>query len=53
MSRVLGWEGEDSRTLGVFYREVVQVVLIFGSETWVMSPRIRKNLGRFHHWVIR
>ena len=36
--RVLGWEGEDARKPGTFYREVVQAVLLFGLEMWVISP---------------
>ena len=30
---------------------VVQATLLFGAETWVMSPRIGNNLYRFHHRV--
>ena len=50
--RVLGREGADDRTLGTFYMVVVQVVLIFVSETWVMYPCIRRTLVGFHHRVI-
>ena len=50
--RVLGWEGADSRTLGTFYREVVQAALLFGSETWVISQNIARMLGGFNHRVI-
>ena len=32
--------------------EVVQEVLLFGSETWVMSPHIGRMLGGFYHRVI-
>ena len=39
-SFLLGWEGADTRTSGRFYMEVVQCVLIFGSESWVRMPRI-------------
>ena len=42
--RVLGREGADDRTLGTFYMVVVQVVLIFVSETWVMYPCIMLNI---------
>ena len=31
----------------------VQEVLLYGSETWVMSPRIGSTLVRFHHRVAR
>ena len=28
---------------------VVQAVLLFGSETWVWTPRLKKSLEGFHH----
>ena len=30
---------------------VVQVVLLFGSKTWILIPRLEKSLEGFHHWV--
>ena len=38
---------------GIFYLMVVQVVLLFGSETWVISPHIRRVMGCFHQQVLR
>ena len=38
--KLLGREGEDRRTAGRFYVAVVRSVLLFGSETWVMTPRL-------------
>ena len=32
---------------------VVQAVLMFGSETWVLTPRLDKPLEGFHHRVVR
>ena len=37
LSRVLGREREDAQTKGLFYVVVVQVVLMYGLETWVIS----------------
>ena len=31
---------------------VVQVVLLFGSETWVLTPRLEKSLEGFHHRAV-
>ena len=28
---------------------VVQAVLLFGSKTWVLTPRLDKSLEEFHH----
>ena len=53
LSQILGWEGEDPQTSGTFYKVVVQATLLFGVETWVLSHRIRKTHGRFHHRVAR
>ena len=30
---------------------VVKAVLLYGSETWAMTPRIGRFLGGFHHRV--
>ena len=38
-------------TNGTLYKMVVQATLLFGAETWVMSPRIGNNIYRFHHRV--
>ena len=32
---------------------VVQQILLYGSESWVLTPRIIKALEGFHHRVIR
>ena len=32
---------------------VVQVVLLFRSETWVLTPRLEKSLEGFHHRAAR
>ena len=47
--KILGREGEDRRMEGRFYVTVVQAVLLFGSETWFLIPRLDKYLEGFHH----
>ena len=42
--KLCGREGDDRRTAMIFYLEVVQEVLIFGSDTWVMTPCLEKAL---------
>ena len=32
---------------------MVQAVLIFGSGTWVLTPRFEKSLEGFHHRMVR
>ena len=51
--QILGREGEDRIMAGIFYVWVVKVVLMFGSDTWVMTPHLEKSLEIFHHRVVR
>ena len=44
-------EGLDDRTLRRIYVVVVQLILLYGSETWVMTPYIGRIWGIFHHRV--
>ena len=53
LSRILGGEGADARTLGRFYMETVQTTLLFGSEMFVVNPRMVQTLRVFHHHVAR
>ena len=53
LSYLFGYEGLETRTSGVFYVTVVQPVLIFGSESWVVTPRILRALESLHHQVAR
>ena len=53
LTRVLIREGADAQTLGQIYLAVVQSVIIYGSETWVIKTRIERVLGGFHHRVTR
>ena len=50
---ILGRKGADPRTYRNFYKEVVQATLLFGADSWVMSPRIWRTLDGFHHKVAR
>ena len=44
LSRVLGREGVEPKVLRAFYIAMTQVVLLFGSETWVLMLRMEKAL---------
>ena len=39
-TRILIREGEETRASGFFFKAVAQAVLIFGSDTWVITPRM-------------
>ena len=51
--RILSREGADKRVSGKFFKAVVQVVLLFGAETWVLTPRIEQALESFLHVAAR
>ena len=39
--------------MGILYVAVVQEMLLFGSETWVLNPRLEKACEGFHHRAVR
>ena len=53
LTRIFGWEEANMQVSGTFFKAVVQVVLIFGFETWVMNPCMRRELGRLHNRVFQ
>ena len=53
MTRILIREGAYLKVSGHFFKAVVQAVLIFGAETWVLTPRAERSLGSFQHRVER
>ena len=50
-SCLLGLEGGGIRTSGRFYVAVVQSILVFGSELWVIMPLIMKAMRSLHNQV--
>ena len=52
LANILVREGLDRRTVGRFYLAVVQAVILFGSATWVLTPRLEKSLEVFHHRAV-
>ena len=47
----IGKEVVKSKGVGIFFKVVVQAVLLFGVETWVMTPHMGRYLGGFQHRV--
>ena len=37
----------------MFYKSIVQSVLLYGCETWVINQHMLHVLEGFHHWVAR
>ena len=46
---VLSREGATKQVSGNFFKAVVQQVLLFGGETWVLSPIMDRALSAFIH----
>jgi hypothetical protein len=53
VSRVLTRNGASPKMMGKFYTAVVQSVLLYGSETWVLSEKMRRMLEGFHNRCAR
>ena len=45
VARILIREGARPRVSVFFFKDVVQSVLLFGAETWVVNPRMGRVLG--------
>jgi hypothetical protein len=51
LSRTIRAENASPHVRGVFYKATVQSILLFGSETWNLSPVGLKSLEGFHIWA--
>ena len=51
LTRILIREGADYKSPGQIYLTVVQSVLLYGSETWVLTPHMKRVLVGSHHRV--
>ena len=45
--------GGRQASVGDFFKAVVQQVLLFGAETWVVTPRMERALSSFMHGSAR
>ena len=53
MGKMLWREGEEPRVSTIFYWAVVQAVLLFGVETWVLSEAMSRKLEGVHVGFLR
>ena len=51
--RILVRDGASPKAMGMFYKACVQAVLLYGSETWSISPRMLSALRGLHHRAAR
>ena len=52
-TRVLAKTGATVQYHGMMYKEVVQLVLLYNSDNWVVMGAMLKVLEELHHWVTR
>jgi hypothetical protein len=53
ISRPLLRTGVSPRYVGYFYNAIVQSVLLYGAETWTVTPQMLEPLNSFHHKIAR
>ena len=53
IARILKREGANARIMAKFYMAVVQAVLLYGAESWVITKRNWKRLESFHNRALR
>ena len=53
LGKMLRREGAEPLVSTIFYRVVVQVVLLFGEETWVLSEAMSHKLEGMHMSFLR
>ena len=53
VGKVLTSVGANARTMGFFYKALVQAVLLYGSESWTISTGTLQKFRSFHARVAR
>ena len=53
VSRVLSQERSNPKIMASFYKAVVQSILLYGSESWVLTKIMWQKLTSFHHRCAR
>ena len=53
IARVLAKKGATVWVRWMIYKEVAQLVILYGSESWVVTGEMMKVLERFNHWLAR
>lgn len=53
ISPVLRAHSFPNRIKGLFYKAIVQDILLFGADSWTLTPFLLSTLNSFHHHVAR
>jgi hypothetical protein len=49
LGRLLSKEKADPKSMASVNKAVVQAMLLYGSESWVLTQQMEKSLQSFHH----
>ena len=52
-NRILRSEGADPKSMGYFYKAIIQAVLLYGSESWTVPEFVLWQFRSFHSRVAR
>jgi Reverse transcriptase (RNA-dependent DNA polymerase) len=53
IGKFLRREGADPKTMAIFYKTIIQAVLLYGAESWTISDKTMQDLRVFHHRCAR
>ena len=53
VAQILAREGATTGTMAYFYKAIVQAVLLYGSESWVLTQKMWKAVESFHNCCAR
>ena len=53
MAKILKSQGANSKIMAKFYKAVIQAVLLYSSELWVLTKANIRKLNSFHLRVVR
>ena len=53
IAKILKNEGANAKVMAKFYITIVQAVLLYGADTWVVTKRDMTRLNSFHKRVVR
>ena len=53
VGKILSVQTTEPRVRGFFYKAILQAVLLYGSESWIISEHKLNELRSFHHRVAR
>ena len=52
VAKILKTEGANAKCMAKFYITIVQAVLLYGADSWVVTKRDMNKLQSFHHCAI-